>query len=250
MATPISEGTLLWEPSEAVKQHSNMLRYMHWLEREKGLRFDTPDELWHWSVDNLEEFWASMWDYFQIKASRPYQSVLSDHAMPGAQWFSGAELNYAEHVFRNRTNARPALIFQSETQPLTELSWDDLYQQVCTLAAALRTMGVQRGDRVVSNIPNIPQAAVAFLASASLGAVWSSCSPDFGTRSVIDRFQQIEPKVLFAVDGYQYAGKTVDRRAIIAELQEALPTLQHTVIVPYAFNDTSAASYREAVLWT
>ncbi len=250
MATPISEGTLLWEPSEDVKRHSNMLRYMHWLEREKGLRFDTPDELWQWSVDNLEDFWASMWDYFQIKASKPYQSVLSDHSMPGAQWFTGAELNYAEHVFRNRTHERPALIFQSETQPLTEISWEELYRQVCTVAAALRGMGVRRGDRVVSNIPNIPQATIAFLACASLGAVWSSCSPDFGTRSVIDRFQQIEPKVLFAVDGYQYAGKIVDRRAIIAELQEALPTLQHTVIVPYAFNDTNVADYHDAVLWT
>jgi acetoacetyl-CoA synthetase len=250
MATTISEGTLLWEPSEEQKQHSNMRRYMQWLEREKGLHFETPDQLWQWSVDNLEDFWASIWDYFQIKASRPYHTVLSSHTMPGAQWFEGAELNYAEHVFRNSTNQRPALLFQSETQPLTAISWDELYRQVNSIAAALREMGVQRGDRVVSYMPNIPQALIAFLATASLGAIWSSCSPDFGTRSVIDRFQQIEPKVLFAVDGYHYAGKPIDRRAVIAELQEALPTLRKTVILPYAFNDTGAAGYRNAVLWT
>src|SRR5437868_3290741 len=266
MATPISEGTLLWEPSEETRQHSNMRRYMQWLERERGLHFNTPDELWQWSVDKLEDFWASLWDYFEIKASKPYQTVLSERVMPGAQWFSGAELNYTEHVFRNRTGDRPALLFQSETQPLTEISWDELYRQVSVVASALRGMGVQRGDRVVASalrgmgvqrgdrvvayIPNIPQAAVAFLATASLGAIWSSCSPDFGTRSVIDRFQQIEPKILLAVDGYHYAGKAIDRRDVITELQAALPTLQHTIVVSYAFPDTSAAGYRDAVLWS
>jgi len=223
---------------------------MQWLEREKGLRFDTPDELWAWSVEKLEDFWASMWDYFHIQASKPYQSVLVERTMPGAQWFVGAELNYAEHVFRNMTSERPALIFQSETQPLTEISWQELYQQVSTVAATLRSLGIQKGDRVVSNLPNIPQATIAFLATASLGATWSSCSPDFGTRSVIDRFQQIEPKVLFTVDGYHYGGKVIDRRAIISELQVALPTLQHTIVVSYAFADTSAAGYRDAMLWS
>ena len=250
MATPISEGTLLWEPSEETKQHSNMRRYMQWLERERGLHFNTPDELWQWSVDKLEDFWASLWDYFGIIASKPYQTVLAERVMPGAQWFSGAELNYTEHVFRNRTGDRPALLFQSETQPLTEISWDELYRQVSVVASALRGLGVQRGDRVVAYMPNIPQATIAFLAAASLGAIWSSCSPDFGTRSVIDRFQQIEPKILLAVDGYQYAGKTIDRRAVIAELQAALPTLQRTIVVSYAFPDTSASGYRNALLWS
>ncbi len=249
MATPVTEGMLLWEPSEEVKNHSNMRRYMQWLEREKGLHFNTPDELWAWSVEKLEDFWASMWDYFQIRASKPYQTVLAERKMPGAQWFVGAELNYAEHVFRNMTSERPALIFQSETQPLTEISWEELYQQVSTVAATLSALGIQKGDRVVSNLPNIPQATIAFLATASLGATWSSCSPDFGTRSVIDRFQQIEPKVLFTVDGYHYGGKIIDRRAIISELQAALPTLQHTIVVSYAFADTSAAGYRDALLW-
>ena len=249
MAVPIREGTLLCEPSEKMKQQANLTTYMQWLESEKGLHFDIPEKLWEWSVNRLEEFWASIWEYFHIKYSKPYQAVLTERKMPGAQWFSGAELNYAEHVFRNATSSRPALVFQSETKPLTEISWEELSQKVSTVAQALRAMGVQRGDRVVAYLPNIPETVIAFLASASLGAVWSSCSPDFGTRSVIDRFQQIEPKVLFAVDGYIYNGKAIDRRATISELQQSLPTLQKTVLVSYLFPELSAEGYNNAMLW-
>lgn len=249
MSTPISEGMLLWEPSEEMKRQSNLVRYMQWLEREKGLHFDSQAALWQWSVEHLEDFWASIWDYFQIQASKPYQTVLVERKMPGAQWFPGAELNYTEHVFRNKTAERPALLFQSERQELMEVSWDELYRRVSNVAHTLRNMGVQRGDRVVSYMPNIPQTTIAFLAAASIGAIWSSCSPDFGTRSVIDRFQQIEPKVLFAVDGYQYGGKTIDRRSIVAEIQQQLPTLQKTILVPYAFEDTSASNFKNALLW-
>ena len=249
MATQVSEGMLLWEPSEKTKQESNLRKYMQWLEQKRGLHFTGPEELWAWSVDKLEDFWASLWDYFEIQASRPYKTVLVERKMPGAQWFSGAELNYLQHVFRNATAERPALLFQSEQQPLTEISWDELYQQVCTVAATLRNLGVKQGDRVVSYMPNIPQSVVAFLATASIGAIWSSCSPDFGTSSVVDRFRQIEPKVLFAVDGYQYGGKTIDRRATISELQQALPTLQKTIVVPNVFKDVSAESYTNAMLW-
>ncbi|TMD59493.1 MAG: acetoacetate--CoA ligase [Chloroflexi bacterium] len=249
MATQVSEGMLLWEPSEKTKQESNLRKYMQWLEQKRGLHFTGPEELWAWSVDKLEDFWASLWDYFEIQASRPYKTVLVERKMPGAQWFPGAELNYAQHVFRNATANRPALLFQSEQQPLTEISWDELHQQVCTVAAALRNLGVKQGDRVVSYMPNIPQSVVAFLATASIGAIWSSCSPDFGTSSVVDRFRQIEPKVLFAVDGYQYGGKTIDRRATISELQQALPTLQKTIVVPNVFKDVSAEDYQNAMLW-
>ncbi len=249
MTAPISEGTLLWEPSEKMKQQANITKYMQWLESEKGLHFDDPENLWTWSVSSLEDFWASIWEYFQIKSSKPYRAVLTERKMPGAQWFPGAELNYAEHVFRNATTSRPALLFQSESQPLTEISWDELYQKVSTVAQALRALGVQRGDRVVCYMPNIPESAIAFLASASIGAIWSSCSPDFGTRSVIDRFQQIEPKVLFAVDGYRYNGKAIDRRTTIAELQQSLPTLQKTILVSYLFPELSAEGYNDAMLW-
>ncbi len=249
MATPISEGALLWEPSREMKQQANVTHYMQWLESERRLHFDDPENLWEWSVNNLEDFWASLWDYFHIKASKPYRTVLAERKMPGAQWFPGAELNYAEHVFRNATPSRPALLFQSESQPLVEISWNELYQKVSMIAEALRAMGVQRGDRVVCYMPNVPESAIAFLASASLGAIWSSCSPDFGTQSVVDRFQQIEPKVLFAVDGYRYNGKAIDRRSIITEIQQSLPTLQHTVLVPYLFPDLSAEGYTNASLW-
>jgi acetoacetyl-CoA synthetase len=249
MVTSISEGTLLWEPSQEMKQQANITHYMQWLESERGLHFDDPENLWEWSVNNLEDFWASLWDYFHIKASKPYRTVLAERKMPGAQWFPGAELNYAEHVFRNATPSRPALLFQSESQPLVEISWNELYQKVSMIAEALRAMGVQRGDRVVCYMPNVPESAIAFLASASLGAIWSSCSPDFGTQSVVDRFQQIEPKVLFAVDGYRYNGKAIDRRSIITEIQQSLPTLQHTVLVPYLFPDLSAEGYTNASLW-
>lgn len=245
----IKEGTLLWEPSKAMQEQANLTHYMHWLAREKGLHINDNETLWAWSVDHLEDFWASLWEYFDIQASQPYTAVLAHPNMPGAQWFVGTHLNYAEHAFRNRTQERPALISQSETRPLTELSWDELYQRVAAVAATLRAWGLQRGDCVVNYMPNIPETVIAFLATASLGAIWSSCAPEFGTQSVIDRFQQIEPKVLFAVDGYSYGGKLTDRRAILAELQTALPTLQKTVILPYAYTDTSSQRYTNAVLW-
>lgn len=245
----INEGTLLWEPSQKIREQANLTRYMRWLARTKDLHFTENEALWAWSVAHLEEFWASMWEYFEIKASKPYTAVLTNATMPGAHWFTGAELNYAEQVFRNRTSERPAVIAQSETRPPIEVSWDELERKVAAVAAALRAMGVKRGDRVVNYMPNIPETLIAFLATASLGAIWSSCAPEFGTQSVIDRFQQIEPTVLFAIDGYRYNGKTIDRRAILTELQQALPTLTKTVILPYAFSDTRVENYNNAVLW-
>ncbi len=242
MGTAFGEDRPLWEPSEEMKQQANLTHYMQWLRNEKGLNFQTRDQLWQWSVDHLEDFWASIWDYFHIKASKPYNAVLVERKMPGASWFTGAELNYAEHVFRNATADQPALIFRSERHDLVEVSWSELRQKVGALAKSLRAMGVQRGDRVVAYMPNMPETTVAFLACASMGAIWSSCSPDFGTSSVIDRFKQIEPKVLFAVDGYQYNGKAFDRRPVVAELQQSLPTLQKTVLVPYLFKEAPAGS--------
>ncbi|MFL5626995.1 MAG: acetoacetate--CoA ligase, partial [Ktedonobacteraceae bacterium] len=249
MATSFGDGALLWEPSEQIKQQATLTRYMQWLEQSKGLSLHSQEELWQWSVDHLEDFWASIWDFFHIKASKPYKTVLVERKMPGAQWFSGAELNYAEHVFRNASSARPALLFQSERHPLTEVSWEELTQKVGSVANALRAMGVQRGDRVVAYMPNIPETLIAFLASASIGAIWSSCSPDFGTSSVIDRFKQIEPTILFAIDGYQYNGKAISRHAIVAEIQASLPTLKKTVLFPYLSDDASPEGLADTVLW-
>ena len=249
MKTPFAEGMLLWKPSEEIKQQANVIRYMQWLAQKQGLTFQTYEELWEWSVTHLEDFWASLWNYFHIQASQPYSTVLVERKMPGARWFPGAELNYAEHVFRHATASRPCALFQSERQPLTELSWEELRHKVGQVAHALRVMGVQRGDRVVSYMGNIPETLIAFLATASLGAVWSSCSPDFGTSSVIDRFKQIEPKVLFAVDGYQYGGKLFDRLPVVADLQKLLPSLQKTVLVPSLNMDAGTAGLSNAVLW-
>jgi acetoacetyl-CoA synthetase len=249
MASPFGNDTLLWEPSEAQKQQANITHYMQWLAREKDLTFHSRQELWQWSVDALEDFWASIWDYFHIQASKPYTSVLKERKMPGAEWFDGAELNYAEHVFRNATIERPALIFQSERHALREVSWDELRRKVGSLAEALRELGVQIGDRVVAYMPNIPETLMAFLACASIGAIWSSCSPDFGTSSVIDRFKQIEPKLLFAIDGYQYGGKQFDRRPIVSEIQQALPTLQHTIFFPYLNGDAQPEGLANAIMW-
>jgi len=245
----ISEGTLLWEPSEEFIKRAIITKYLNWLKEEKGLTFDDYNALWEWSVTEIEDFWHTLWDFFQIRASKPYTKVLSQRKMPGAGWFRGSELNYAEHVFRNMSSDRPALIFQSEIQPLMEVSWDELGRKVSSVAIALRNMGVRRGDRVVAYLPNIPQTVIAFLACASIGATWSSCSPDFGTRSVIDRFNQIGPKVLFAVDGYQYGGKAFDCRPAVAELQQSLPTLQNTVLVPYLRPDKGSESLQDVLLW-
>src|SRR5450432_1274729 len=248
MITPISEGQPLWEPSAEMKQQANVTHYIQWLKDTRQLHFATREDLWKWSVTNIEDFWASLWEYFHVQSSQPYTTVLAERKMPGAQWFPGAELNYAEHVFRNATPDRPALLFRSERHELVTISWDELRQKVSAIAQALRTMGVQRGDRVVAYMPNIPETVIAFLACASLGATWSSCSPDFGTQSVIDRFQQIEPTVLFAVDGYQYNGRIFDRLPILADLQQALPTLRKTVLVPYISNTTESA-HPDVVLW-
>jgi acetoacetyl-CoA synthetase len=231
--TSQSVPRLLWAPPAELQERSTIRAYIEWLAATRGLQFASYDELWRWSVDELEAFWASLWDYFQIQSATPYRQVLSGRTMPGARWFEDATINYVEHVFRNATDAHPALLFQSERRPLTAVSWAELEAQVASLVAALRTLGVGTGDRVVGYIPNIPQALVAFLATASLGAIWSSCSPDFGSPSVIDRFQQIAPKVLIAVDGYQYGGKPFDRRGAVAEIQAALPTLETTILVPY-----------------
>jgi len=244
---PIKEGTILWEPGEEVIKRANMTRYMQWLGSHKSLTFQDYNSLWQWSVTNIEDFWQSLWEFFDIQAAKSFSDVLTERKMPGAEWFKGAELNYAEHVFRNMSFKHPALIFQSEIQPLIEISWDEFQQKVSSIASALRSMGVKRGDRVVAYTPNIPQTIMAFLACASIGATWSSCSPDFGTRSVVDRFKQIEPRVLLAVDGYQYGGKGFDCRPAIAELQQSLPTLEQTILVPYLHPTGGSAKLENTV---
>jgi acetoacetyl-CoA synthetase len=239
----------LWEPPAGLVERARMTEYMRWLAAERGLDFDGYHDLWRWSVSDLEGFWSSIWDFFGVRADGEYERVLSSHEMPGARWFEGTRLNYAEHVFAGKDDAEPAILHASELRELSELSWGELRARVAAVAAGLRELGVERGDRVVAYMPNIPEAIVAFLATASLGAVWSSCSPDFGPASVIDRFAQIEPKVLFAVDGYRYGGKDFDRRETIAELQRAMPSLARTVVLPYLDPEPDLSALADTTLW-
>jgi acetoacetyl-CoA synthetase len=208
--------------------------YQDWLRDHRGLRFDTYDALWRWSTTDLTAFWQSIWDYFDLHSPTPHRAVLGDARMPSARWFEGAQCNYAEQVFRHVEPAAAAgfaaLISRNERGDHQELTWPELRRQVASLALHLRAQGVQPGDRVAAYLPNIPETTVAFLACASLGAVWSVCAPDMGTAAVLDRFKQIEPKVLIACDGVRYGGRDIDRTTTVAQLRAALPSVHHLIV--------------------
>ncbi|MBA3331865.1 MAG: acetoacetate--CoA ligase [Actinobacteria bacterium] len=223
----------LWTPSPEAVERATLTRYRRWLERERGLAFDDYDALWQWSVADIEVFWASIWDFFDVQSTRGYTQVLASRTMPGAQWFPGVALSYAEHVFRGKDNEQVALLAASELRPDQEVTWGELRAQTAAIANGLLEVGVGRGDRVVAYLPNIPETVAAFLACAGIGAIWSSCSPDFGVRSVVDRFGQIEPKVLLSVDGYRYGGRDFDRRETVAQLQREVPGIEQTFVLPY-----------------
>ncbi len=220
-------GELLWAPRPEVVESARLTSYM----QRRG--FEDYESLWEWSVRDIESFWLSIWEEFEVRASRPADAVLSSHSMPGARWFPGAELSYAEHVFAGRDPAAVALVHASESRALRETSFGELEDAVASVASGLQGLGVGPGDRVVAYLPNIAETVVAFLACASIGATWSSCSPDFGIRAVVDRFSQIEPKVLLAVDGYRYGGRDFDRRGEVERIRAELPTVEHTVVLPY-----------------
>ena len=248
ISRPVEEGALLWEPPDDVVSAANITAYMRWLRENRGLCFETYQELWRWSVADLDAFWGSIWDFFQVIAHSPHEAVLADDAMPGARWFPGARLNYAEHALRRRSD-RVAVISKSELRPTARLTYAELYRQVARFAEGLRRHGVRRGDRVAAYMPNIPETLVAFLATASIGAVWSACSPEFGSRSVVERFQQIEPAVLIAVDGYRYGGRDYDRIDEVAAIQRRLPSLKVTVLAPYLHQEARTSRLSNAVPW-
>ena len=227
------EPPIVWTPSRERVASATITRYREWLNETRDLRLEDYSGLWQWSVDELEGFWASIWEYFDVEASEPYERVLTTHEMPGAAWFPGARLSYAEHAFRRRADSEVAIRHASELRPLGEWTWGELRARAGAIAGALREAGVVEGDRVAAYLPNIPETVAAFLGCASIGATWSSCAPEFGIRSVVDRFAQIEPKVLLAVDGYRYGGKDFDRSETIAALQAQLPTLRRTLVLPY-----------------
>ncbi|MGW5676791.1 acetoacetate--CoA ligase [Streptomyces sp. NPDC003860] len=240
-ATPAAPPAPLWQPDAERIAAARITHFQHWAAEHHGAPADGGYQALHaWSVADLDTFWGAIAEYFDVRFTTPYDRVLAHPDMPGAQWFTGGTLNYAEHALRaadTRPDA-PALLHVDETHEthgtheLAVTSWAELRRQVAALAAHLRTLGVEPGDRVCAYLPNVPQAVVALLASAAVGAVWTSCAPDFGARSVLDRFQQVEPVVLFAVDGYRYGGKEHDRTATVAELRAELPTLRAVVHVP------------------
>ncbi len=231
LATPAA-GTQMPGPPPFIPQ---IRLYQDWLRRERGLAFDGYDALWRWSITDLDAFWQSVWDYFEVESPTPHSAVLARNAMPGAEWFPGAQVNYARQALRHVEAAhaagQPAIISRNEKGLHRELGWPELRRQVASLALHLQRQGVGPGDRVAAYLPNIPEAMVALLATVSLGAVWSVCAPDMGTAAVLDRFRQIEPKALIAVDGVTYGGRDLDRTGVLAELRAQLPSLKHVVLV-------------------
>ena len=227
----MTDRPILWTPTPERAEASSMATFIRWLRDNRGLEFADYPALWDWSVSDLDGFWSAIWEFFRLRSSNPHTAVLAERRMPGAVWFPRMELNYVDQILRRAETAPddPALIVYSETFGRSELSWGAFRQQVANVAAALRGMGVGQGDRVVAILPNTEAALIACLATASLGAVWSLCAPDMGHVAILDRFQQIEPKVLIAQDGYVHADKTIDRRDILETICAGLPSLRHRV---------------------
>ncbi len=242
--TKVNEGDLLWTPSAERLAQAHLTHYLQWLDA-RGRRFDSYTALWQWSIDEQDAFWGSLWEYFDVRASRPYERVLGSRMMPGAEWFPGASLNYAEHALRHERDGAVALMYLSERCSLRELSWADLGGQVRRLATRLRALGVAPGDRVIAYLPNSPEAVIAMLATVSIGGIWASCGPDFGPRGVVDRFGQLSPKLAFCVDGYYYGGKLFDRRPELKAILKSLPTVEQVVYLRHLepANDTPLTAH-------
>src|SRR5512133_1862009 len=234
-------GDVLWSPPEDVRAPTQLGRFMAFVRDSRGQDFSGYEELWRWSVSDLDGFWGSIWDFFGVRARSPYERVLASREMPGAEWFTEARLNYGEHMLGADEDAGAlAVIARSQTRHAIELTFGDLREQVARARAGLRRLGIGEGDRVVAYLPNIPETLIAFLATVSLGAIWATCAPEFGPRSVIDRFATLQPKLLLAIAGYRYGEVRIDRRPEVAELRAALPALEHVVHVPYAGGEEDA----------
>lgn len=241
----------LWTPSPQRRERANLTRYVRWLAERYDVVLPAHDypALWHWSVENLDECYASIWEYFDLLSDDGYEDVLGRREMPGAQWFPGAWLNYAEHIFRDKDDTALAVQFAAEDRAVGSWTWGELRARTAALAAGMQAAGVRAGDRVAAYLPNIPEALAAGLACMSLGAIWSACSPDFGVRSVVDRFAQIEPTILLAVDGYRYGGTPYSRLTEVRALQDALPTLTRTVLLRNLDEEADLSGLRDTVVW-
>ena len=240
---------ILWQPTAERIASTQLAAWQQWLASDQGLVFDSYADLHQWSVTHREEFWKSIWNYFGINSHSPYRAVLENDVMPGASWFPGATLNFAEHLLRYRDN-RTALISHLENGERRTLTYAELFAHVSHVAAFFRGHGISTGDRVVGFMPNVQETVVAMLAATSLGATWSSCSPDFGLQGVLDRFGQIAPSLLIAADGYYYNGKRVDCGDKISAIASQLPSLKKVLVVPLTGNTTDLSSIANAECWT
>ncbi|MGO9886497.1 MAG: acetoacetate--CoA ligase [Solirubrobacteraceae bacterium] len=237
-------GDILWTPPADWRDTTEIGRFVNWLRDERSREFDQYDDLYRWSVDDLEGFWGALWDFYEIR-STPYERVLGKRTMPGAEWFPGARLNYAEHLIGlEEDRNRVAVVARSQTRGPRELTFAELIEQAGRVRAGLQRLGVQPGDRVVAYMPNIPETLIAFIATASLGAIWATCAPEFGARSVVDRFAQIEPRVLIAVGGYGFRDRYIDRRAEVETIRGRIPSIEHVVLVPFG-----EAAIPDSVSW-
>ena len=238
---------LLWKPTEEQIKQSNMYRFMKFINETDHQNFKDYTPLYDWSIENISDFWAAFWEFADIIHSQPYDQVIDDaKKMPGARWFSGAKLNFAENLLRYRDD-RVALIFKGEGQPSSRLTYAQLYDEVARLAKSLKDLGIHPGDRVVGFMPNMPESMIAMLAATSLGASWSSCSPDFGIKGVLDRFGQIKPRVLFTANGYSFKGKRIDSLERISNILKELPSIEKVVVVPYTEQQADISAVANAV---
>ncbi|MBU1742114.1 MAG: AMP-binding protein, partial [Proteobacteria bacterium] len=239
----------LWEPSAERVKNANLTRFIEFVNQKYGKRFSDYPQLYEWSVTDIPDFWAAMWEFGQVKASAPYTQVVDDvDKLPGAKWFTGARLNFAENLLRYRDD-HEALVFTGENGGQRRMTYAELYDAVARCAAALRRAGVSVGDRVAGFMPNMGETVVAMLATTSIGAIWSSCSPDFGFQGVMDRFGQIEPKVLFSANGYFYNAKAHDSLGRMKEVLTAIDSIEKLVVAPYTEAAPDLSGLRDAVMW-
>lgn len=239
----------LWKPKDSFVKNANLTRYSKWLENTTGLSFANYEELWKWTVDHPALFWKTISDYFKVKYYSQPREIMSADPMPHTRWFEGATLNYAEHIFRNKTGDRPAILSVSENEESKIFSWEELEKQTASIESYFKKIGLKPGDRVAAYVPNIAEATIAMLATVALGGVWSSCSPDFGSDSVLDRFRQIAPKVFIAVDGYRYNGKPHDRLEIVKEISHRLPTVEKIIFIPCLNKNAGVSAFKNGILW-
>lgn len=245
----VNEGDVLWTPGPERLEQSNLVAFTRWLEQTRQLKFKNYMDLWRWSTTDLEGFWGAVWEFTKIESSQPYERVLGNRTMPGTDWFPGARLNFAQHVLRNERPGAEALVYVTERAPLTSMSWDELGGKVRILATQLRRMGIKPGDRVAAYLPNSPHAVIAMLATTSIGAIWASVSPDFGTRGVLDRLTQLSPRLLFAVDGYQYGGRPFNRRAELSQIIAGVGSIEKVIFLPYLDPSDRTLPSANSVLW-